>query len=1334
MSNSTNFPVAVQHYAHRHGLLHHPPPTSMTLNAALMLLDTKCIPLNIQKHLQSTAQDGKSNPQDVRSSSGVTSGNGTNADLNRENESVYLLPRNYLENWIGWAYHQAVPEKEKGRLKIALRMASELYGLNPPVDQSTGNGNNNINKNGGSSVGLSSDMDSLSLRHSSPPSIGGKQFMGTSTTASTTKTSSMSHSSALMTSSTGISSSTSRILRNSFTNGSSSVHTSSTLRKKSTSPPVKRYNDPGPLDSSTISIPGHPLLMRPGVIILQPKLEKTNLLPSTSKPNETQRSKSLDQQQQQQQQPQQRTPLKNFITPQSQRPQTARQEKAISDLRNAISIQRRHSFGHTPAFQPPVSDVHSQPGTPQQVDVLNLTQGPTPLPKLQPRKYKPSSTSMSSTHECVAVPEIFYELLRSVHGVLCEDGKSVSFQPFIPQLRKEGIIFHHAFQMKVGVDGSDVSSVDESEEDGSRGSTRASSTQAIFDTTIARENVKYPDVRPIEFRRRLISKKVIDTGSSSKDINAKTSTVTSSIDSKLPEKEVSVEVYPVKLTYSLYEEKSSNGQYDNDHIIPTKQALSSDLEGSLHPKGFVLVSRSIDTRAALISLLKCAVPTKSHSCLRLWYRSGQITKQKDDESFATKYGDGFELLNLDKSALSIRMEQWAKRQGNDPHQIPEYLPLMIEVRSSPKSVWPRKDLEIHERFQVGDFVDAQDSSGKWYEAVITHLSEDTVKVHYFGWSSKWNCTLRRRISSSDKDMPIPGCSMNALPPQPLWSHTQRWRDELKVGDEIEIREAASLIQRPKWFCGIVRVIGKESDEVRDMLGGADIETVDDDMGMRPRLLLNRTRQILVEVPQERFNSAMLISTHPDVKADGGYSAQPPFLRWVNLYGEEICQMHTHLKPKPVGDQEPATLQFSHNSRHPVEIMRPLNNNGGGFIRESLIGIPPAPGSVGLHNLGNTCYLNSIIQCLNHIQPLTSYFLKGCHEKEINRENPLSSGGLVATAYASLLDDMWSGNYSIIAPRQLRKTIAAFTPQFNNFYQHDSQEFCSFLMDGIHEDLNRVKEKPYVEDVEALGKDGYTAAIDTWQNHLLRHDSVIVDNCQGLHRSHVTCPVCGRESVKFDVYSVISLPIVQPKNNTRRVPITDCMEQFTIGEQLDEQNTWYCPSCKGHVCALKMMKLWSTPDILVIHLKRFTFNKCMRRGGLVRSKIEDIVDFPVDRLDMGPYILGPIDPAAPPVYELFGVSEHSGSTANSGHYTATVRNSLDRKWYQYNDGHVGVTTGDAAITGGAYLLFYKRVKGESRWAGMEKVIQNSLGSMHTQQDSDGFTTVPAKKGKKKKATA
>lgn len=581
--------------------------------------------------------------------------------------------------------------------------------------------------------------------------------------------------------------------------------------------------------------------------------------------------------------------------------------------------------------------------------------------------------------------------------------------------------------------------------------------------------------------------------------------------------------------------------------------------------------------------------------------------------------------------------------------------IIIETRNnSLKDCYTRQHLELCNRIQVGDFIDAPDKCGKWYEAIVREETEDLVKVHYIGWGSRWDAWIRRFDQSCYPTdfQHLPG------PPAPLWSRSSRWRCNAKVGSDVEVREAASLAVRPKWFPAKIVALGRESDPIRSCEGGAQLEALepDDDDPENPisLLLLHRTRQVLVEVPKENFNShvrAKLLPTTALLESDDP-TPNPPYIRWVNLYGEEICNQYTHNAAPTSGVEEvaPVTIRYDcEASRKPVEVLQTFNNvYGAGFVRESIRGVPPAPGSVGLHNLGNSCFLNSILQCLNHIAPLTQFFLSGAYKTDINKKNPLGSGGIVARAYASLLNDMWSGEYSTLAPRVLKTTVAQFAPQFNNCLQHDSQEFCSFLMDGLHEDLNRVIDKPYIEEMEGRGLKDDVVAMESWRRHLLRHDSVIVDHCQGMHRSHLTCPECGHESVKFDVYSTISLPIPEVEG-MKTIPLSASLASFTSVEELDEENAWYCNQCQKHVCAKKRISLWSTPDILILHLKRFTFNKCKKvEGRILRSKVETKVEFPVDGLNMSPYIIGPIDEECLPIYNvsilvIFGANTFSLTT-------------------------------------------------------------------------------------------
>ena len=112
----------------------------------------------------------------------------------------------------------------------------------------------------------------------------------------------------------------------------------------------------------------------------------------------------------------------------------------------------------------------------------------------------------------------------------------------------------------------------------------------------------------------------------------------------------------------------------------------------------------------------------------------------------------------------------------------------------------------------------------------------------------------------------------------------------------------------------------------------------------------------------------------------------------------------------------------------------------------------------------------------------------------------------------------------VIPREFKRIIGDFQPQFAGYDQQDSQEFMSFLLDGLHEDLNRCKRKPFVAKIESKQRPDELIASEAWRRYLLRNDSEIVDRAFGLLRSHVTCTNCGTESVTFDAFSSLSLPI------------------------------------------------------------------------------------------------------------------------------------------------------------------------------------------------------------------
>ena len=627
------------------------------------------------------------------------------------------------------------------------------------------------------------------------------------------------------------------------------------------------------------------------------------------------------------------------------------------------------------------------------------------------------------------------------------------------------------------------------------------------------------------------------------------------------------------------------------------------------------------------------------------------------------------------------------------------------------------------------------------------------------------------------------------------------------------------------------------------------------------------------------------------------------------------------------------------------------------------------GRVGLNNLGNTCFMNSALQCLSHAFPLTKHFLSSNYKNDLNTLNHLGPCGKIADAYNSLLRELWMGNKISYSPTTLKRAIAMHASQFAGCAQHDAQEFLAVLLDGLHEDLNRIQNPIYEQMPEVTECKKLTVAgAEAWDAYCRRNDSLVMENFYGQFQSKCICPQCNKVSIMFepfnhisleiplhqssrtiDVYLFDSIPIEQIQNNicddsplsppsrygitipknasigdlknslsklcgiptsrlvlcdiyrnsvyevlnenkpvasikpedmtaayhvdsfqsksihaiitnhqnmietkssnpgptkkslmfgfplmvsfnpnitcrqvwdlvrkhtsfairdsngvmsseklTRvlRIRVTDnhgkprpifrnlsggsnhinedgnpdsilprmsneniatfmgegftenflflnlewktnyitikvepkgfskfddhssfieainrqkalstnaltldnCFENFTRPERLDEQNKWYCSNCKMHVPAMKTIKLWKLPNILIIHLKRFEFKNALRR-----EKLDTYVDFPVDGLDMSKHCASMfhnfsekefVVDDVPAKYDLFAVTNHYGRMGD-GHYTAYARRwneeFVQNEWSQFDDSSVQMI-GDGigrVVSSAAYVLFYRR---------------------------------------------
>jgi ubiquitin carboxyl-terminal hydrolase 4/11/15 len=255
-----------------------------------------------------------------------------------------------------------------------------------------------------------------------------------------------------------------------------------------------------------------------------------------------------------------------------------------------------------------------------------------------------------------------------------------------------------------------------------------------------------------------------------------------------------------------------------------------------------------------------------------------------------------------------------------------------------------------------------------------------------------------------------------------------------------------------------------------------------------------------------LNQALLVETDGD-DATLGHTGQ--------------CSIAIEVKE---GDSYPSDQLKRQSDSSSVSSASSVFANGFNNLTTSSVTTPPPPpppsvprftrGVCGLQNLGNTCFMNSALQCLSNTPQLTKWFLADNYKKDLNRDNPLGMKGQVAEAYGELIERLWSGQAHSIPPRDFKYTIGRFNSSFSGYQQHDTQELLAFLLDGLHEDLNRIIKKPYIELPDFDGMKDAEIAKRSWDYHRARNDSVIVDLFQGQFKSRLICEECRNVSTRY----------------------------------------------------------------------------------------------------------------------------------------------------------------------------------------------------------------------------
>lgn len=328
------------------------------------------------------------------------------------------------------------------------------------------------------------------------------------------------------------------------------------------------------------------------------------------------------------------------------------------------------------------------------------------------------------------------------------------------------------------------------------------------------------------------------------------------------------------------------------------------------------------------------------------------------------------------------------------------------------------------------------------------------------------------------------------------------------------------------------------------------------------------------------------------------------------------------------------------------------------------------GLTGLKNFANNCYMNSILQCLSNTDPLVKELIS------INRPvatNPQSkTKGRVAQEVITAFRNMWSGDVRVYSIKDLKTLLGSLKEIFKGTGHQDSNEFLIILLEYLHDDLN----------IPASGESRLDGAREdtgekAWGEFRRKNCSIIQRLFYGQHRSTVTCSTCQHQSVTFEQFFNLFVPIP----SREPVSLSDCIQLYMSGEKI---SGWKCPKCKDERNATKKFDISRLPPILVIALKRFTHEE----DSWLQKK-ENLVTYPLEDLDMERFTIKGSEQRYKR-YNLYAMSTHTG-TLRAGHYKAICRNHITNKWHMFDDQTVEALPAHSVRNNPeVYILFYNAV--------------------------------------------
>ena len=346
-----------------------------------------------------------------------------------------------------------------------------------------------------------------------------------------------------------------------------------------------------------------------------------------------------------------------------------------------------------------------------------------------------------------------------------------------------------------------------------------------------------------------------------------------------------------------------------------------------------------------------------------------------------------------------------------------------------------------------------------------------------------------------------------------------------------------------------------------------------------------------------------------------------------------------------------------------------------------------PITIGLNNIGATCYMNATLQCLSNSKKLTEYFLK------IYKSNPNKK---MANEYQIVVFNLWKreNNNKSYSPNSFKEVLSNENPLFKGIAANDSKDLINFLLERFHQELNVMK----ININNNINNGMINQEDQTNEQSMLgifleefkeKFNSPISNLFYGIAETKSQCIGCSIIKYNFQVYSFLEFPLQQVNSffaslgkkplftNDGKNPDVDLYECFEYNRKIDlmsGDNQMYCNICNKLSDSYYSTLIYSSPIYLIINLNR-------GRGATYECK----VNFP-EQLNLFNYVTFKSGYTA---YGLYAVICHLGPSSMSGHFVAYCRNRINNKWYLYNDAMVTPCSRPQQYNDGMpYILFYR----------------------------------------------